>query len=104
MKKLFVLCAVLAACGPKAKSAAVPMLPGDGDANVAKPVTPAGPSQANDPWVGRTDLIVPPAAKPPAKLDLPGIDEFKLANGLQVFVIKSPRLPVVNMQLAIKAG
>ncbi len=104
MKKLIALCAVVLACGPKPKPAEIPTLPGDGDVNVAKPSTTGTKPQGNDPWVGRTDLIVPPAAQPPAKLDLPKIDEFKLANGLQVFVIKSPRLPVVSMQLAVKAG
>jgi zinc protease len=105
MKKLVATVALLLACGPKPKPAEVPVLPGDGDANVAKPAAhPSGKGQANDPWVGRTDLLVPPAPKPPSKLELPGITEFKLANGLQVFVVKSPRLPVVSMQLAIKAG
>ena len=105
MKKLVLLAAISVACGPKPKPAAVPLLPGDGDANVAKPITPTTSTPgANDPWTGRTDMIVAPAPKPPQKLELPGIDEFKLANGLQVFVIKSQRLPVVSMQLAIKAG
>jgi zinc protease len=105
MNKLVATLALLLACGPKPKPAEIPVLPGDGDANVAKPIaTPTGKPQANDPWAGRADLIVPPAPKPPTKLELPAIDEFKLANGLQVFVIKSSRLPVVSMQLAIKAG
>ena len=34
------------------------------------------------------------AAKPPAAVELPKIDEYKLSNGLQVYVIKSDRLPV----------
>ncbi|HEY5924193.1 MAG TPA: insulinase family protein [Kofleriaceae bacterium] len=104
MNKLVALCAVLLACGPKPAPAPIPVLPGDGDANVAKPSVPAGKSQANDPWTGRADLLVPPAPKPPAKLELPAIEELKLSNGLQVFVIKSSRLPVVSVQLAIKAG
>jgi predicted Zn-dependent peptidase len=104
MKKLIALCAVVLACGPKPKPAEISVLPGDGDANVAKPSTTGGKPQGADPWSGRTDLILPPAAKAPARLELPKIDEFKLANGLQVFVIKNPRLPVVSMQLAIRAG
>ena len=103
MNKLVVLLAVAAACGPKPKPAPVPVLPGDGDANVAKPTGPAT-AQVNDPWAGRTDLIVPPEPKAPKKLELPAIEELKLKNGLQVYVIKSSRLPVVSMQLAIKAG
>src|SRR5262245_27961128 len=93
---------LVAACGPKPTSSPIPMLPGDGDKNTAKPTTPKG--GANDPWANRTDLIPAPAAKPPAAIELPNIEEYKLSNGMQVFVIKSDRLPVVSMQLAIRAG
>ena len=105
MKRLAIVSFVAVACGPKPKPAPVPMLPGDGDANVAKPVvTAADKPHVVDPWAGRTDMIVAPASKPPQKLELPGVEDFKLANGLQVFVVKSARLPVASMQLAIKAG
>src|SRR5690606_25164182 len=103
MKKLAAILAVLVACGPKAPSTPVPVLPGDGDANVAKPPAATGKT-ASDPWAGRTDLIVPPEPKPPTKVELPAIEEMTLSNGLRVFAVKSPRLPVVSMQLAIKAG
>ncbi|MDQ3369326.1 MAG: insulinase family protein [Myxococcota bacterium] len=94
---------VLAACGPKPSPAPLAVLPGDGDAHVAKPPTTGKPA-ANDPWAGRTDLILPPAPKPPTPVELPLIESYKLGNGLEVFVIKSDRLPVVSLQLAIKAG
>ncbi len=100
---VFALC-MLAACGPKPKPAPIPVLPGDGDANVAKPPPLPTTAKADDPWAGKTDLIAPPAAQAPAKVDLPPIDEFKLSNGLQVYVIKSDRMPVMSMQLAIRAG
>jgi zinc protease len=103
VKRALVLIAALA-CGPKPKASKIPTLPGDGDANVVKPVAKPGVKPKDDPWAGRTDLIVPPAPKSPAKLDLPAIDSYKLSNGLEVFVIKSTRLPVASMQLAIKAG
>jgi predicted Zn-dependent peptidase len=93
----------LVACGPKPTPAPIPVLPGDGDANVAKPPVPTKPS-ANDPWAGKTDLIAAPAARPPAPIELPTIESYKLQNGLQVHVIKSDRLPVVSMQVAVKAG
>ncbi|HVK88377.1 MAG TPA: insulinase family protein [Kofleriaceae bacterium] len=94
---------LVAACGPKPAPTPVPTLPGDGDANVAKPTESKNPVTA-DAWSGRTDLIAPPAPKPPAAVELPAIDSYKLANGLQVFVIKSDRLPVMSMQLAVRAG
>lgn len=94
---------VVGACGPKPAPAPVAMLPGDGDANVAKPPVTGTPVVA-DAWTGKTDLIAAPAAKSPAAVVLPKIDEFTLTNGLKVFVVKSDRLPVVSMQLAIKAG
>ncbi|MCA9674060.1 MAG: insulinase family protein [Myxococcales bacterium] len=95
--------AALVACGPKATSVVTPTLPGDGDAHVAKPVDKPADKPA-DPWTGRTDLIEPPAPQPPAALKLPPIERFTLKNGLQVFVVKSDRLPEVSMQLVIKAG
>ena len=67
MKKLIALCAVVLACGPKPKPYEIPTLPGEGDANVAKPSITGTKPAGNDPWAGRTDLIVPPAAQPPAK-------------------------------------
>ena len=104
MRRLMLLSVMLlAACPAKPKPAPIPTLPGDGDQNVAKPPTAVKPTM-NDPWAGRTDLIAPPAPKPPAAIELPAMDSFKLANGLQVFVIKNDRLPVASMQLAIKAG
>lgn len=95
---------LLAACGPKPVPAPVPALPSDGTAHVAKPVADETAKPVNDPWAGHTDLIPAPAPKPPAKIDLPAIETYKLANGLEVFFIKSARLPVASMQLAIKAG
>jgi zinc protease len=93
----------LVACPGPPKPAPIATLPGDGDKNTAKPPTDVKPV-ANDPWAGRTDLITAPAPKPPAPVELPAIESFKLANGLQVFAIKSDRLPVVSVQVAIKAG
>ncbi len=95
--------AALCACGPKPTPAPIAILPGDGDANVAKLATPATPAVV-DAWSGKTDLIKPPGVKPPAAVELPQIDTFKLTNGLSVYVIKSSRLPVVSMQLAVRAG
>ena len=101
--KLLLALVVLAACGPKASTSPVPVLPGDGDKNVAKPTQPGTPT-ANDPWAGRTDLITAPAPRAPGPVELPNIEEMKLSNGLTVHVVKSDRLPIASLQLAIKAG
>jgi zinc protease len=93
---------LVAACGAKPAPTQVPVLPGDGDRNVAKPV--AGKPAASDWWSGKTDLITAPEAKPPGPVELPNIESFKLNNGLQVFVVKNDRLPVASMQIAIRAG
>lgn len=102
MNRLLLPLLVIAACGPKPAPAPIPVLPGDGDTNVAKPPVPA--PVATDPWTGKTDLIPPPVAKAPAPVELPAIESFKLANGLQVHVIKNDRLPVVSLQVAVRAG
>lgn len=111
MKRTFsiLLASALASCSPKtpgsATRAVLPTLPGDGDANVARPPDTAKPGKvADDPWSGRDDLIKPPAALPPQAVTLPPIERFKLPNGLNVVVIKDDRLPVVTMQLMVRAG
>src|SRR5881394_533740 len=102
MRKL-VLLSLIAACGSKPPAPAIPMLPGDGDTHVVKPPPVKAPAQA-DPWTGRSDLIIAPAPKAPAALEVPKIEEMKLSNGLQVYAVKSGHLPVFAMQLAIRAG
>ena len=93
---------LIAACGPKPEPVKIPTLPGDGDTNVAKPPPPKV-TKTDDPWTGK-ELIGPPALKAPSRVELPALDDFKLSNGLQVYVVKSDKLPIVSMQLAIKAG
>jgi zinc protease len=101
MRTLLIL-ALVAACGPKPTAATIPLLPGDGDSHVVKPPPPK-PAPPPDAYAGR-DVIPLPAPKAPAAIELPKVDEFKLGNGLQVYVVKSSKLPVVAMQLAIRAG
>src|SRR5262249_22879759 len=93
---------VITACGPKPPPSVNPVLPGDGDKNTAKPTNPAKP-KADDPWTGK-ELIAMPAARPVTAVELPPIEEAKLSNGLQVFLIKRNGMPTVSVQLAIKAG
>ena len=103
MKRALLAALLVAACGPKPTPTAVPLLPGDGDTNVAKP-PPSKPTTAPDAWSGKPDLIKAPPAKAPAAVELPKIDELKLSNGLAVYVIKSDRLPLVSFQMAVRAG
>ena len=101
MRTLVVL-ALVAACGPKPAPAALPMLPGDGDSHVAKPPPPKPPPPP-DPYAGR-DMIPVPIPQVPTAIELPKLEEFKLGNGLQVYAIKSSRLPLISLQLAVRAG
>lgn len=102
----FVVAPVVApvtACGPKSGPAQIPVLPGDGDTHVVKPPPPRPPPPP-DPYAGRGDLIGLPDLAPPAAVELPKIEEIKLPNGLVVYAVKTGRLPVVAMQLAVRAG
>ena len=92
------------ACGPKASTPIIPNLPGDGDTNVTHPPDDNKPPVVDDPWSGRSDMIVAPAPTPPKAVSLPPIDRFTLPNGLSVVVVKNDRLPVVSMQLMVRAG
>jgi zinc protease len=93
---------LLAACPGGTVSSVTPTLPGDGTDHVAKPTDPI--KKGDDPWAGRNDLITAPAPVPPAKLELPKVERFSLPNGLAVMVIPDQHLPLVSMQLAIRAG
>ena len=101
---LVVACAL--GCGPKIDNTQlIPTLPGDGDEHTAKPgLVDGGKSSADDPWANRTDLIEAPVGTAPSALRLPPLERFKLKNGLEVIVVADPGLPVVEMQLVIKAG
>ena len=97
------LVAALAACGPGPARDVIPTLPADGDAHTAKPPAEPVAGPTDDPW-DRKDLIVAPAPAVPKAIELPPIDRFTLPNGLQVIAVTNPRLPVVSVQLAIRAG
>jgi len=56
-----------------------------------------------DPW-DRKDLIVAPTTPTPTAITLRRSSAFTLANGLQVIAVTNPRLPVVSVQLAVRAG
>ena len=99
----FLVLVLIAACGPKATPVEVPKLPGDGTAHTAKPL-PGPKKETADAWTGRTDLITAPPAAAPSALPLPPVEDWKLSNGLQVYVVKNDRLPVVSFELAIRAG
>ena len=103
MRRHVAVLLLLAACPAGSPSSITPTLPGDGTAHVAQPTDPTKGSK-DDPWAGRTDLITAPAAQPPAKLDLPEIQRFTLPNGLAVMVIPDAHLPLVSMQMAVRAG
>jgi zinc protease len=49
-------------------------------------------------------IAMPALPEAPAPLELPKIDELKLSNGLVVYVVKQDRLPVIAVQLAVRAG
>lgn len=108
MKKLSLLllttaAAALAACGGSAVQTGAVTLPGDGTDNVAKP--PAGPDPADaDAWKPQGEILLPPALALPQPVKLPAVQRFTLANGLPVFIIPNGQAPVVNFQLAVRAG
>lgn len=103
MRRHVALLLVLAGCPAGSPSSITPTLPGDGTAHVAQPTDPTRTGK-DDPWANRTDLIAAPAAQPPAKLDLPEIQRFTLPNGLTVMVIADSHLPLISMQMAVRAG
>jgi zinc protease len=107
------LCLAVSACGPRGGvdvSGVVPRLPGEGSGNTSDPAEqargrgPAAVAPAADPWAGRTDLIRAPEPQPPRAVTLPPIERFTLPNGLPVIVVGKRDVPVVDVQLMVRAG
>ena len=98
------LALALVGCGGPQREDIIPLLPKDGDAHTAKPPPlPPAPPAPVDPW-DRDDLIAAPKAKAAKAYELPPVERFSLTNGLEVVVVANDRVPIVSMQLAIKAG
>jgi zinc protease len=91
-------------------SGVVPRLPGDGSANTSEPTEqgrarkPPAAEPASDPWAGRTDLITAPAPQAPRAITLPPVERFTLPNGLPVIVLSKRDVPVIDIQLMVRAG
>lgn len=93
------------ACGGTGAIDTVPRLPGTGDANTDQPVAARGDGdEATGPWADTSKLIQPPEPGPAKPLELPEIEELTLANGLQVVLVPDASAPVVNVQVAVRAG
>lgn len=46
----------------------------------------------------------PPPPSAPKPVNFPGVETFKLANGLTVYVVENHEVPLVSIQLVIRAG
>jgi predicted Zn-dependent peptidase len=50
------------------------------------------------------DRTRPPALAPPPQLDLPAIQKRMLSNGLAVWLVESHEVPIVQMNVVVRAG
>lgn len=64
--------------------------------------TPGGDTAPTTPTA--LDRSVRPAPRPIAELELPKVERFTLANGLEVFLLGNATLPVVSMTLEVDVG
>lgn len=84
--------AVSVAPGPKVLPPEPPAPP-----PAAEPAEPRPPSK--EPWRGQ----VPGPGRPP-EAELPVPETFRLDNGLTVYLVRRPELPLVTLQLTARAG
>jgi len=71
-------------------------------ADVNKPTSTA-PKKKDTALIAKQDAMLP-AIGPDPKITLPAIEKTKLANGLNLWVVKQSELPVVSMNLVLNAG
>ncbi len=101
------LLAAAVACGPSTKPATTAGPPPDERPTDTQTVTqtPQAPTELPDvafpdePFRGEQ-----PAAGEPRPFQLPGIKQFKLKNGIQVYLVEDHKLPTVQMQIVVPGG
>lgn len=104
------LCAAVLACGGPSKTvvptdSTIKPQPGD-------PVEGAQPAEPTEPAAAPAELVFPdeefraqpPQAGEPRPLKPPTIERFKLANGIEVYLVERHELPTVSMQLVLEGG
>jgi zinc protease len=109
------LALALAACGGSGKSAA-PTTPGPTEPAPAPaapaPATPAPTASAPAPEAPLPDLAFPadefrqkqPTATALREPQLPKAQQFKLKNGVQVYLVEEHKLPTITLSLAFEGG
>jgi len=102
MSRSYLLAALLlaAGCGP----AAVKPDPLKEYKEQAKPAAKPKAKAEQDYWKGRSDLFTSPPVQPVHALKLPALTRTSLKNGLSVLLLPDRRLPLVDVQLAIRTG
>lgn len=70
----------------------------------AKPTAKPEARAEQDYWKGRADLFTSPPVQPVQALKLPALTRTSLKNGLSVLLLPDRRLPLVDVQLAIRTG
>lgn len=70
---------------------------------LAKTIKPQSPTAAKEP-ADTFDRSLMPGPAPEPKFALPPIVHRKLSNGLEILVVENHELPVVNLNLVIRAG
>jgi zinc protease len=66
------------------------------------PAPPTAPDLSY--WQNRKDLISAPAPPPARPLELPPIERWKMASGLEVMVVPRKDPPVVTVAMSVRAG
>lgn len=96
---LLATAAILAACKPEPAT----QLPAEPTTEpvVAAPAEPARPPAV---WPDEPFRATRPVAGPVAELTLPQVETFKLASGLEVFLVRNDKLPTVFMNFEFDFG
>ncbi|MES1205054.1 MAG: pitrilysin family protein, partial [Pseudomonadota bacterium] len=77
---------------------------GGGAVDAGKAARPPSEDPAAAFWRGRLDLLQSPPPPKLAALNLPRVERWRQANGLEVVAVPRPDLPIISFSMAIKAG